>query len=213
MIEMEVDMRQQQIEDLRVINHELQHRMGNMYAQVAGVVSLLGKSESDVEALMRRLNANIRTMAKVQALFAANQYRAIPLTELIDNVMQPFPSAVETGRFETRGEEGLIVSERGAFLLTLALNELATNSVKHGALGADDGRVTLRTYRNDKVHFEWREQIPGPVNGTGIVEGFGSRILRDIAPRGLGGTASFDLQPTGLTYLLSADPALFDALG
>ena len=209
MLEIEVEASRQQIDDLQLINRELQHRMGNMYAQVSGVVSMLGKSESDVAAFMRRLNENIRTMASVQSLFAANHYRAIGFTDLVRSALTPFSAAVDAGRIETVDDHGLIVSERGAFLLTLVLNELATNAVKHGALSNNTGTIRLRTRQNDNITIDWLEDFPNPGMGANPQLGFGSRILREIAPRGLQGSATFELLPTGLSYSLTADPHIF----
>ena len=209
MLEIEVEASRQQIDDLQLINRELQHRMGNMYAQVSGVVSMLGKSESDVAAFMRRLNENIRTMASVQSLFAANHYRAIGFTDLVRSALTPFSAAVDAGRIETNDDHGLIVSERGAFLLTLVLNELATNAVKHGALSNNTGIIRLRTRRDDNITIDWLEDFPNQGMGANPRLGFGSRILREIAPRGLQGSATFELLPTGLSYSLTADPHIF----
>lgn len=209
MTEIEAAASERDIEDLKVINRELQHRMGNLYAQVSGVVSLLGKSEEDVDSFMRKLNDNIRTMAQVQALFAANQYHTVGFGELVESALLPFSSAVSSGRIKIADDHELTVSERGAFMLTLVLNELATNAAKHGALSSDDGSILLRTGRDSVITISWQENFLRKSEIADLGEGFGTRILRDIAPRGLQGTSSIEFLPSGFLYSLTADPRVF----
>lgn len=209
MTEIEAVASEQEVDDLQLVNRELQHRMGNLYAQVSGVIALLGKSEADVEKLVRKLNRNIRTMSQVQALFAANQYQSVQFRDLARSALLPFETAINSGRLAIEDADELLVSERAAFLLTLVLNELATNATKHGALSTDDGSITLHTDQEESVTIVWEELFPVRSSSAQSTEGFGSRILRDIAPRGLQGNASLDLHSTGLRYTLSIDPRVF----
>ncbi|RGP41561.1 hypothetical protein BPTFM16_01868 [Altererythrobacter insulae] len=210
--EIEAAARDREMDDLQVVNRELQHRMGNMYAQVASVISLLGRSEADVASFMHKLNDNIRTMSHVQALFAANNYQSVSFGELVESALLPFASAVSSGRIAIVDDHRLIVSERGAFLMTLVLNELATNATKHGALSTEHGSISLMTAKDSLITINWSEKFASDGLVTSQGEGFGSRILRDIAPRGLQGNASLEFSPTGMNYSLSADPRVFGSL-
>ena len=209
MNEIESAAREREIDDLEVINRELQHRMGNLYAQVSGVASLIGKSEADVQSFMRKLNDNIRTMSQVQTLFAANKYDSVPFRDLVKNALLPFSAAVAAGRIKVEDSHDLMVSERGAFLVTLVLNELATNATKHGALANDDGTIVLDTDHAEGVTIKWSENFSVTGQRNAITEGFGSRILRDIAPRGLDGRATLDFSPGGFDYVLTANKRFF----
>ena len=213
MTEIEAAAKEQQIDDMEVINRELQHRMGNLYAQVSGVASLIGKSEADVGSFMRKLNENIRTMSQVQTLFAANKYDTVPFRDLVENALLPFSTAIAAGRITVEDSHDLMVSERGAFLVTLVLNELATNATKHGALSRDDGTIVLDTDHGDGVTINWRENFSAVDGKNEVTEGFGSRILRDIAPRGLDGRATLDFSPKGFDYVLTASPRFFAPKG
>jgi two-component sensor histidine kinase len=64
----------------------------------------------------------------------------------------------------------------------LIVSELVTNSIEHGALGADD-RIELRALVDPggAVHMEVRDPGPGPQPGAR--EGMGWRILDRMADR------------------------------
>lgn len=211
MTEIEAAAVNRQADDLQVINRELQHRMGNLYAQVSSVVSLIGRSEADVASFMHRLNDNIRTMAQVQALFASNRYSSVPFRELVDSALLPFTTGLSEERLKISHGADLMVSERGAFMATLVLNELGTNAIKYGALASDIGSITLNSDKADVVRIRWTEVFPAKERGVSLGNGFGSRILREIAPRGLDGTASLEVHSNRLAYELTANPKVFSA--
>ena len=96
--------------------------------------------------------------------------------------------------------------------MTLVLNELATNATKHGALSTENGSISLKTAQDSVITINWSEEFTSQSLRTAQNDGFGSRILRDIAPRGLQGNASLELSQTGLNYSLSADPRVFSSL-
>ena len=85
----------------------------------------------------------------------------------------------------------------------MALHELATNAVKHGALSDPEGRVAVRLNGDGDGGFDlhWVEACARPVTPPGR-EGFGSMILRKIIPAQLGGAAERTFGAKGLSYRL-----------
>ena len=88
--------------------------------------------------------------------------------------------------------------------LAMAVHELATNAVKHGALSAPAGRVSAswRLGRApggaDVLRLRWAEAGGPAVDGPPERRGFGTRVL-DATVRGqLGGALSLDWRATGL---------------
>jgi two-component sensor histidine kinase len=67
----------------------------------------------------------------------------------------------------------------------LLLHELATNAVKHGALGARDGTVTVEWKQKsdfpDLLFFSWRE-AGGPPPSAVRRQGFGTKLLEIAVP-------------------------------
>lgn len=99
----------------------------------------------------------------------------------------------------------------------LALNELATNAIKHGALRDEGGHVAVfwsryRSWPDGRERFQlnWVETLPpdrvpladfsrGP--GTGRL-GYGARVLNITVPQRLNGKAEEDVTPDGMSYTL-----------
>ena len=69
--------------------------------------------------------------------------------------------------------------------MTLALHELVTNAVKHGAFANSDGRIVLAwtvepSSSDMKLHLAWSEEGGPPVTAP-LHKGFGSRLLNSLA--------------------------------
>jgi two-component sensor histidine kinase len=90
----------------------------------------------------------------------------------------------------------------------LILHELATNAVKHGALGAEDGRVAVDWSVGvlaDKVtiRFKWCE-LGGPPAQMPQRKGFGTLLL-ERAIASINGVPRFTYGPEGFAYELTAE--------
>jgi len=141
MAEIESSAQSRIIEDLNIVNEELQHRMGNMYAHVSSLVSMMGRSGGDQESFVRRLRDRITTLAQTQALIASHRYQSAPLSAIFETTLSPLLTSENRHRLRLFVKDDLDISARGAFTLTLMLNELATNAIKHGALKSSEGTV------------------------------------------------------------------------
>ncbi len=190
--------------DLNLINEELQHRMGNMYAHISGLVSILGRTDASREQLIKRLRNKITVLSHTQTLLAQNDYSPVSLRELSEITLAPFGfrKGEIDGRISIQSDDDILVTARAAFTLTLMLNELATNALKHGALGNDAGEVIFSWRMLPSPKLSWIEHCVGstlaesPKSG----KGFGMQILSRIVPADFQGEASFDISPTGLSY-------------
>ncbi|WP_017931132.1 GAF domain-containing protein [Robiginitomaculum antarcticum] len=206
MTEIEAVTQERIIDDLTVVNEELKHRMGNMYAHVSSLISLMNRSVDGQKEFAQRLRERITTLAQTQALLANNHYTSAPINEIIETTLAPFQVEGSDKRINIQSADNFDVSPRGAFTLTLMINELATNAVKHGALSAPDGAIDISWSNGQKFDFEWREAVTGLSFKKDPGIGFGSQILRRIVPLEFKGEVDYDLAPTGLVYKFSGDP-------
>lgn len=204
MTEIELTRQKRALDDLSLVNKELMHRMGNMYAHVSALVALMGRDESDTKSLVKRIRSKISMLAQTQALLAGNNWTSIPLSSLISTSLAPFVSRVHTDRVSIQQDGDIQISPRGAFILSLMFNELGTNAVKHGALGVGEGKLSLVWHQTgDAITFEWRESLTAPREDTSPGTGFGSQILKRIVPMDLQGQADYQLTETGFNYIIS----------
>jgi two-component sensor histidine kinase len=92
--------------------------------------------------------------------------------------------------------------------ISLILHELVTNAWIYGALSKTDGLVDLSwdvAAEGSKtvLHLTWREQNGPPVSPP-THSGFGSRMIKQSAEQGLGGTVELKYEPSGLRVLVIA---------
>ncbi|MGJ8560341.1 MAG: sensor histidine kinase [Litorimonas sp.] len=205
MTEVEVMQQSQLVEDLSVINEELRHRMGNMYAHVSALISMLGRNEEDKDKLVRRLREKITALGQTQSLLAANQWASVPMSYLVKTTLEPFMNPANESRIAIQDSDDFAVSPRGAFILTLMLSELATNAVKHGALGPREGTLRVTWQTGDEIKLDWDETLEEGLSGE-LGEGFGSQVLTRIVPMDLQGKAQYNLDAKGLSYSVTANP-------
>jgi len=194
------------IEDLNLVNEELQHRMGNMYAHISSLIAMMGRAGGDQKNFVRNLRDRITTLAQTQALIASHRYQSAPLSAIFETTVSPLLTDENRARVRFLAEGDLDISARGAFTLTLMLNELVTNALKHGALKDLNGTVDFSwlALDDEMISFKWDETSPSVEDSQSEHKGFGSQILGRIVPMDFQGVAEREMLPTGLSYTVSA---------
>ena len=119
-------------------------------------------------------------------------------------MLEPFQGAAPR-RIRIAGPE-LQLSARCVVMLSMALHELATNAAKYGALSTADGRVFVAWDIDNKtgdkrIALRWRE-VGGPEVTPPTRHGFGSTLIEKGFPAQLGGHASINYEPTGVSATL-----------
>jgi two-component sensor histidine kinase len=94
------------------------------------------------------------------------------------------------------------LSPKAAEVLTLAIHELATNSIKYGALAKRGGQLEIawdleRRGGQSWLAFRWDETRIGQV-GPFKREGFGTELITRRVPYELRGTGSLEPQNDGI---------------
>lgn len=191
---MDITSRKRLEEQQGVLLAELHHRVKNMLAVVFALVQQTDRGTPDRATFVETLLGRIQALARVQDFILSGpsltvELRALLLAELAARGADPGE------RLELRGPD-VSVSGHIAQSLELAIHELATNAIKHGALKHPGGRVEISwTLEGVELHLDWKE------SGVRITEqperrGFGSRIIEQTI-RALG-DASLEFAPDGL---------------
>lgn len=190
---------------------EMRHRMRNLMGIIRALASQTrsaGRSAEEYrDALLGRLDAV--TLAQEASLAAGEE------TELAGFITRTL-EALGGGRL--RLEEGPPARLSAAQVLpfSLILHELATNSLKHGALSAPAGEVRiaweiLADGSGPMLRLIWRE-TGGPRVRPPRKPGFGTQLISHSAANSLRGKAEFDYAPEGLTVTLTLTLPLPPAL-
>jgi PAS domain S-box-containing protein len=158
---------------------ELNHRVKNMLTTVQAIAlqSLNGQSPEKDRFLSR-----IHALAMCHDLLTRSSWEGARLRDILDSTFAPHRQP--ESRLSLSGDDTLL-SSRDALSVTLALHELVTNAVKHGAFANSEGRVELSWKLEPgapftRLHLAWREDGGPPVRAPERT-GFGSRLLNSLA--------------------------------
>jgi two-component sensor histidine kinase len=197
-----------EVNELSVINRELQHRMGNMYAHVSSLISLLDKADLEHDDYVRRLREKVNALAVAQTLLASSKREAVSLHELATRSLEVFQSGAGDSAVIVQKDHDFEITPRAAFAMTLMLHELGVNSVKHGALGTHGGTANFGWTTGEEITFNWKETISEarPKSSEKASGGFGSVILRRITPKTFGGEANSIIETSSYHYTVTANP-------
>ena len=114
--------------------------------------------------------------------------------------------AVEGENLSQRGPE-IPIPAKQAQVLSMAIHELATNAVKHGALSVENGRIEIswdaHVHSNGKeLRLRWRER-GRPIAHEPVRRGFGSEFLEKSVPHMLHGQFKRTFRSDGVECTLS----------
>ncbi|SES35912.1 Two-component sensor histidine kinase, contains HisKA and HATPase domains [Tranquillimonas rosea] len=187
-------------------NHELVHRSRNAYALVSALVNQTFRGSGSLHEIRDELQRRIGALVRAQDLLIEGNSTRGTLELVARRALHPFLD--DPRRFEFRGP-ALSLGREQVTTLSLSLHELATNSVKYGALGSAEGSVLVAWDLTGSdgaltLRLTWRER-----DGPEVVEpkskGFGSRLIRQTLPASFSGKVDVDYAPDGLRVTLVAD--------
>lgn len=180
---------------------ELQHRIGNMFSQMAGLMALAVSGDQTREQYITDLKGRVESLNELNRQLAKRDWVAGDLRDLMVAAIMPVIGG-KRDRLEISGV-GMDINAKAAMSVSLALSELAVNSLKHGALGGDTGNISLTwSHAGELFSLTWSEAADHVVPPPTGRKGFGSSLLTRIVPRDLGGEASFVIENGHLTYNL-----------
>lgn len=187
---------------LRLLIDELNHRVKNTLAIVQGIAQQTFKPDSDPADARRAFEGRLAALSEAHALLTREHWGAVSMTRIIRDAVAPHGG---DARFTLDGPE-LALLPKTAISLALAIHELATNAVKHGALSCPEGQVTIRWERDAaaaRLSLRWSESGGPPVT-TPVRRGFGTRMIERGLAAELGGTVTIAFQPQGLICTVDA---------
>ncbi|WP_198384001.1 sensor histidine kinase [Roseomonas sp. KE2513] len=166
---------------LRVVLAELQHRTRNLLGVVRAIAS---RTLADCEAF-KEFEARLAAIGRVQGFLAQSGSWSASLHDVIKAELQAAGDG--NGRASLDGPAVGLPGEK-VQPVALALHELATNALKHGALSRPEGRLSI-TWRlqgegeGRRLLLDWIETgVPMPDGGTPSYQGFGRQLIEQALP-------------------------------
>jgi two-component sensor histidine kinase len=182
---------------------ELTHRVNNTIAAARTVASRTARSAGSLEEFLELFQDRLDALDTVQRLFAAGGWQRIGAGALVAALLEP--QAAGGGRMRLDIDDVSLRSE-AALTLALVISELASNAVRHGALSAPEGSVSVtgrleREEGSEALELTWQEKAGLPARAPER-SGLGTTVLSQPAAQEHGGHGALSWREEGLTYEL-----------
>jgi len=203
---LDVTGRKQAEEGHELLAGEMSHRVKNLLAVASGLTQLTSRTARTIEDMTTELTQRLSALGRAHDLvrpIPGEQGKAALLGDLITVLLAPYDeTAAFSGRIRVAVPR-MGVGERTASALAMILHELATNSVKHGALSSSDGMLDISGKLDDEcLLLTWAETGGPEITAPPEHSGFGRKMLERSISAQLGGNLSYDWQSAGLVATL-----------
>jgi PAS domain S-box-containing protein len=196
---------------LAVLVAELQHRTRNLIGVVRSVADRTLAGAESLEDFQARFRDRLGALSRVNGLLSRlREGDRITFDELLRTELMGHGIPEGEGddsQVVLQGPEGIRLRSASVQTFALALHELATNALKHGALSSPEGRLEVSWLRLDGprgeglLRVEWRES-----GGPGAVRegqepprwGYGRELIERALPYQLGAETTYELGPDGV---------------
>jgi two-component sensor histidine kinase len=185
----------------KLLSQEMQHRIKNLFSVVVGLIFIAEKEaakENTPDAATRILLGKLDALSRASdAAFSENAIEdgdtdQVDLETLIRSVLKPYGEHCRISGIQAS------ITRKVMTTFALFLHELATNSVKYGALSTYDGDVTVRWNTNgDVLILTWVETGGPEISALPRKQGFGSEMVDRII-RSAGGQINKTWRAEGL---------------
>lgn len=185
--------------------NELNHRVKNTLASVQSIAEQTLRAGKIDVSVRDNLAERLRALSQAHDLLVVENWASADLHAIVDKALAPHQHR-ELPVFSVEGPP-VRVSPHQAVSISLVLHELATNALKHGALRAPEGKVSISW--NTALDSEGRRYMSllwaesgGPPVAKPASSGFGTRLInRTFATQG-GGRADIEYAPSGLRCVM-----------
>ncbi len=208
---LDVTGRKQAEEGHELLAGEMSHRVKNLLAIAAGLTAITLRTTSSTKEMAGELIQRLTALGRAHDLVRPlpdGQGSAALLGDLLSVLLAPYD---DLGAFNGRirvAVERMGVGEAAATSLAMVVHELATNSLKYGALSSDVGTLDVSTRSSgDEISLIWMERGGPAVEAPPEAEGFGSKLVRRSVSRQLGGTIQHDWSKEGLVATIQLNRA------
>jgi two-component sensor histidine kinase len=184
-----------------VVIGELHHRVKNTLAIVSAITSQSLRTASSLEEATKTIADRLHALGVAQDLLVRERWTGAGCRTLIEGAVKAFQSK-GLDQFEIAGDN-IAISSGPAIALSMVIHELCTNAVKHGALSAPAGHVSISwaVFSSDDVkrfRLHWKEK-GGPAVHEPSRKSFGSRLIEQALPGQLQGEARLRFEPDGVS--------------
>jgi two-component sensor histidine kinase len=200
---------EQALEQQKVLAQEIDHRVKNSLALVAGLLSMQsrGSPNPDLKRALADAEARVHTIAEVHdRLWKQGGVRTVHLDEFMNELCERFASAGPEHQFIWDIAPVMISADR-AITLGLLANELITNVYKYAYPGGS-GALSLTIHPHDETRLCLVVTDHGvglPDGAQASTQGLGMKVIATLS-RQLHGEAKWQSAEPGTRFTLAFVP-------
>jgi PAS domain S-box-containing protein len=193
-------------EHQRLLINELNHRVKNTLATVQSIASQsLRNAETTAEA-REAIEARLFALSRAHDVLTRENWEAASLRAIVAEAVAPY-SNKRKNRLHVSGPDVRLPPQM-ALALAMALQELATNAVKYGALSNEVGEIRIQwmldhTTDPPRLYLRWEESGGPPVQAPKR-RGFGTRLIERSLALELDGDVRIGFEPDGVICTVDA---------
>lgn len=204
---------QRALEVQETLTREMNHRIKNLFALTDVMIRQSLRHCATKEDMVEALSGRLHALASAHSLVLRDhevEGNHIDLKKLVRAVVEPHDHGLQLAKSQVDFQgPALGCPNEIANPVALVVNELATNSVKYGALGAASGRVSISWENTDGVfRLTWKES-GGPTVEAPTRTGFGNKLVETTVVRQFKGTVHYEWLPEGLAVAIQFRSSLF----
>jgi two-component sensor histidine kinase len=203
---LDVTGRKQAEEGSELLAGEMSHRVKNLLSIATALTQLTARNASSAAQMAGELTQRLTSLGRAHDVvrpLPGAQGKAALLGDLLSVLLAPYDeTAAFSGRIRVAVPR-MGVGERSATTLAMVVHELATNSVKYGALSCAEGSLDVSSRLDgDHIDVVWAETGGPPILEHPNLSGFGSRLIARSVASQLGGELTYDWQENGLVVTI-----------
>lgn len=206
---LDVTGRKQAEEGHELLAGEMSHRVKNLLAIASGLTVISSRSTTSCAEMAGELTGRLSALGRAHDLvrpLPSGQGDAALLADLLSVLLAPYD---DMGAFKGRirvAVERMGIGESAATGLALVIHELATNSMKYGALSVPVGTLDVSSVADgEDIVLTWLEHGGPEVRKPEGAGGFGSKLVQRSVAGQLGGAIDYDWEESGLIVTLRMD--------
>ncbi len=208
---LDVTGRKQAEEGHELLAGEMSHRVKNLLAIASALTTITARAATSAQDMATELTQRLAALGRAHDLVRpvpGQDDKVALLGDLLTLLLAPYDDlGAFTGRIRVCVPR-IGVGERSATNLALVIHELATNSMKYGALSAEAGTLDVACDEPaEDVTIVWTERGGPPVEPPSDVAGYGTTLIMQSMTRQLGGSLSCAWDPEGVVVTLRLNRA------
>ncbi|TNC49587.1 PAS domain S-box protein [Rubellimicrobium rubrum] len=201
---------------LRLLVGELQHRTRNLLAVVSGLSKKTLAGSGSLEDFRARFGARLDALSRVNSLLSRlEDGHRIAFDELLGAELSAHgvtDTKTRSSHVTLKGPPGILLRSSSVQTFALALHELTTNALKHGALSQPGGWLEVRWRLLDHGRHEKRLEVVWRETGIAVRadnddhpprRGYGRHLIEQALPYQLGAETDYKLSSEGVRCIIT----------